>query len=390
MNEEIRQCYRQLELEPGAPPAQVKMAFHDLVKVWHPDRFAHDPVLQQKAQEKLKEINLAYEKLSALADHEDSGSPWEPGGSMSPPARRPAFGVLGGDDPLTSRFRLTAAGAAVLAVLLGIAYIYRRANAPPPAPKPALVKRFQGKGFGSLPKPPVDSVPVNPLDKLQTDANAGDPKAQFALGLRYENGDGVLIDKRQAAHWYEAAATNGLAIAQERMGEFCLRGKAVNEDLSAAVRWFLKAAEQGDPEAQCQLGSLYADGRGVPQNFTAAIDWYRKAAGQGHDRAQYELGLLNASGKQIPQNFPEAARWFALAAQQGNADAQYHLGELYRKGDGVEADKIEAYKWYNLATAGNAAYAEQARDLLMKGMTPGEILEAQKRSSEFKVTEAQR
>ena len=32
-----------------------------MAKVWHPDRFGHDERLQKKAQEKLKEINEAYE-----------------------------------------------------------------------------------------------------------------------------------------------------------------------------------------------------------------------------------------------------------------------------------------------------------------------------------------
>jgi hypothetical protein len=44
---------------------ELKAAHRDLAKVWHPDRFLHDPRLQQKAQEKLKEINEAYEQISS-------------------------------------------------------------------------------------------------------------------------------------------------------------------------------------------------------------------------------------------------------------------------------------------------------------------------------------
>tara|TARA_B100000315_G_C14503677_1_gene553530 strand:- start:516 stop:956 length:441 start_codon:yes stop_codon:yes gene_type:complete len=55
--------YEILELKPGASAEEIKRAYKDLVKVWHPDRFSHDPQLQQKAQEKLKEINEAYEQL---------------------------------------------------------------------------------------------------------------------------------------------------------------------------------------------------------------------------------------------------------------------------------------------------------------------------------------
>ena len=38
-------------------------AYRDLVKVWHPDRFAHDGRLRLKAEEQLKRINNAYEWL---------------------------------------------------------------------------------------------------------------------------------------------------------------------------------------------------------------------------------------------------------------------------------------------------------------------------------------
>jgi curved DNA-binding protein CbpA len=58
--------YESLELEPGASPEQVKQAYRDLARVWHPDRFSHDARLQQRAEEKLKEINDAYEHLRSL------------------------------------------------------------------------------------------------------------------------------------------------------------------------------------------------------------------------------------------------------------------------------------------------------------------------------------
>jgi cytoskeletal protein RodZ len=56
-------CYELLGVRPGVSVQELKAAYRDLAKVWHPDRFAHDPRLQQKAQEKLKEINDAYEQL---------------------------------------------------------------------------------------------------------------------------------------------------------------------------------------------------------------------------------------------------------------------------------------------------------------------------------------
>ena len=63
MSPDIGKAYELLGVKPGVSPRELKAAHRDLAKVWHPDRFLHDPRLQQKAQEKLKEINEAYELL---------------------------------------------------------------------------------------------------------------------------------------------------------------------------------------------------------------------------------------------------------------------------------------------------------------------------------------
>jgi hypothetical protein len=63
--DELGRCYNLLGVSPGASSQELKTAHRDMAKVWHPDRFAHDPRLQQKAQEKLKEINEAYDRLTS-------------------------------------------------------------------------------------------------------------------------------------------------------------------------------------------------------------------------------------------------------------------------------------------------------------------------------------
>ena len=58
-----QQCLQVLGLSAGASKDEIKQAYHDMVKVWHPDRFAHDPRLQKQAEEKLKLINEAHDLL---------------------------------------------------------------------------------------------------------------------------------------------------------------------------------------------------------------------------------------------------------------------------------------------------------------------------------------
>jgi hypothetical protein len=62
---DLSKAYELLGVKPGVSSVELKAAHRDLAKVWHPDRFTHDPRLQEKAQEKLKEINEAYELLSS-------------------------------------------------------------------------------------------------------------------------------------------------------------------------------------------------------------------------------------------------------------------------------------------------------------------------------------
>ena len=68
---EINRFYKILELEPEAPLEEVKKAYRDLVKVWHPDRFQDSQRLQKKANEKLSAINEAYEKIICHNSHKE-------------------------------------------------------------------------------------------------------------------------------------------------------------------------------------------------------------------------------------------------------------------------------------------------------------------------------
>ncbi len=68
------EALRVLSLRPGASPSEIKGAYRDLVKVWHPDRFGEDARLRQKAEEKLREVNEAYRVLQAGSVVEAEGA----------------------------------------------------------------------------------------------------------------------------------------------------------------------------------------------------------------------------------------------------------------------------------------------------------------------------
>ena len=73
MNLNREHCLRILELQGNPSPSEIKDAYRLLVKVWHPDKYSHDPKLQQRAQEKVKLVNSAYEWLNSHIYETDAG-----------------------------------------------------------------------------------------------------------------------------------------------------------------------------------------------------------------------------------------------------------------------------------------------------------------------------
>lgn len=90
----IRKCYKTLDVGYGASMEEVRQGYKDLVRVWHPDRFADDPRLRKKAEEKLKEINGAYGDLMASVSQKTRMMP-DTGLQLSPPwwRRRSSWGI---------------------------------------------------------------------------------------------------------------------------------------------------------------------------------------------------------------------------------------------------------------------------------------------------------
>lgn len=59
--------YREiLGVDASVTSDELKKVYRELVKEWHPDRLLHNPSLQKTAQQRLQEINEAYDHLLAL------------------------------------------------------------------------------------------------------------------------------------------------------------------------------------------------------------------------------------------------------------------------------------------------------------------------------------
>lgn len=166
-------------------------------------------------------------------------------------------------------------------------------------------------------------------------AKAGDPVAEFQIGIRFMIGSGVQQDTREA------------------------------------MIEFQKAAEKGNIEAQYLLGQIYDDG-GLGKVIPGPDGSYT-------DGREVDF-------HPVPQNLGLAAKWYRMAAEQGYAAAQNHLGSMYLDGRGVPQDYAEAYFWLSLASAKgfhSSTNDVDARDIAASHLTKTVLLRTQERTRKW-------
>ena len=73
-------------------------------------------------------------------------------------------------------------------------------------------------------------------------------------------------------------------------------GEGVLKDEAEAVRWFRLAGEQGLAVAQNLLGNMYALGRGVRKDYVHAHMWLNIASANGAKQAWETRDLLEDDG----------------------------------------------------------------------------------------------
>ncbi|MDF1839560.1 MAG: tetratricopeptide repeat protein, partial [Planctomycetota bacterium] len=105
------------------------------------------------------------------------------------------------------------------------------------------------------------------LQGWSTEANAGDAKAQYLVGLMYDEGQGVPEDRVEAARWYRLSADQGNAAAQSNLGLLYFRGHGVERSKDEAARWFGRAAAQGFAPAVSNLALM-----GIQEPAEASAD----------------------------------------------------------------------------------------------------------------------
>ena len=208
------------------------------------------------------------------------------------------------------------------------------------------------------------------LAELRASAEQGNEDAQFYLGVRYSNGQGIL------------------------------------QDHDEAIRWFEHGAEQEDTRAMASLGLKYQEGVGVRQDYVQAHLWTNLAASRRTGETQKLLVWYreHAAKQLTPDQLAEAHRlareWNSAhprnlerirdlrsRIEEGDSNALLSLGFVYGNGQDVPQDYVQAHLWTNIAASRligrDRDQAAMYRNILANRMTPESLNEAKRLEREW-------
>lgn len=139
---------------------------------------------------------------------------------------------------------------------------------------------------------------------LRQAAEFGTAEAQLKIAKYYLTGAfGHMFpqDYRAALDWFKRAAAHGVAEAEYEVGLRYEQNEGVDApDMTVAIASYLKAAEMGFAPAQHRIAQVYLYGQGVNQNLREARRWFAAAAAQGHAAASRQVQKLQANVGEAP------------------------------------------------------------------------------------------
>lgn len=135
--------------------------------------------------------------------------------------------------PIKNRSRRTPTIRAAVHGLLAAGLCLGLAGAGQAGPLERGVEAYEGGHFNRA---------VAQLLPLASDGNA---RAQYLLGVMYDEGEGVPHSDEQAVYWLKRSAQQEQARAQYRLAEMLAEGRGAHRDFAGAYMWAARAAEQG-------------------------------------------------------------------------------------------------------------------------------------------------
>jgi TPR repeat protein len=164
----------------------------------------------------------------------------------------------------------------------------------------------------------VGRDPQRALQWLSASAAAGDRVGQRNCAALYFKGDGVAQDYPQALALYRAAAEKGDGPAQDMLS-FILLESVAAPDYREARHFAELAAAQGIAASTTRLGMILHDALGVDRDPAQAVSRWRQGAEPGDANGQAMLGAAYHLGAGVKRDPIEAFSWLTRARAAGSA-----------------------------------------------------------------------
>jgi len=273
---------------------QIREAYLDLVKVWHPDRFTQASRLRSKAEEKLKQINLAYDLATAPAPPRGAPRPRTPQAPSPSPASRPnsAGRSSSAESVPTGRQWSQVWWVGCLIALWWAASIwdsYLSQSSPSPRPTGTYA-------LSDIEPVPTESAIVQkrPLPGVRCEADIAPPKSGAEIGGRHRGGLGSLTIKNGSESDAIAVVVDA-ATQRPRRAVYIRRGE-VGLMRSMPVGTYILRFQFGDTWLEsrrfCNISST--------SEFEERIAFTERQSDTGTEFSRVELTLYTVQGGNAP------------------------------------------------------------------------------------------
>lgn len=210
------------------------------------------------------------------------------------------------------------------------------------------------------------------FDAVLRMAQAGEPMAQYAIGLFYFWGDMLLDFQKptkeqfarceqenaaEALKWFRLSAEQGCIPAfRNAFNSVCSGLNGVRKDLNEAVRWAEAVKDKVDMRNfYLSMIRTYQE----MKDYHNANRWCKIGLEAGSTSCAVELGMAYLYGEQgLPMNEKEAFRLFEVAARHGDEYGYYNLGRCYYNGWGCAQNFDLAFINFEQAKRRNLPAAE--------------------------------
>ena len=128
---------------------------------------------------------------------------------------------------------------------------------------------------------------------LSYDANLGDDRAQYNLGIMYKKGLGVSINNNEAFGWFFLSAEQGNILANYALGNSYNKGEGVKKNYPLAYKAFKYASLREHPLSKINLGAMYFFGNGIQKDYSKAYLWWRLSADLNINGARKNIEMLS-------------------------------------------------------------------------------------------------